>query len=232
MAGAQARSKPYFFVMAVIAWFALILQIVLVFRTTATTGQSVLSSLVNTFSYFTILTNLLVAIVSTAAALRGPNDPKDSSDDAFLTRPSTLSATAAYILIVGITYSLLLRSLWDPTGLQAIADSALHDVTPIAYLLCWLFFIPKGTLHWSQPFHWLLYPVLYVVYCLLRGMATGIYPYHFVDATMLGYPKALINTAAVLFSFWLIGVLLVALDGAIARATARRNPSSSTLTRT
>ncbi|WP_158794636.1 Pr6Pr family membrane protein [Granulicella sp. L60] len=225
MAGAQARSKPYFFVMAVIAWLALILQIALVLKTLETTGQFVLSSLINTFSYFTILTNLLVAIVSTAAALRGPNDPKDSSDDVFLTRPSTLSATAAYILIVGVTYSLLLRSFWDPTGLQAVANSALHDVTPVLYLLCWFFFVPKGTLHWSQPFRWLLYPVLYVIYCLLRGMATGIYPYHFVDATILGYPRALINTAAVLFSFWLVGLLLVALDRAAARAIARRTPN-------
>lgn len=138
-------------VIAGLAWFALTLQTGLVVRTVVAAGQPPVTGIINTFSYFTILTNLLVAIVCTASLLH-------TSEDTLFTRPSNLSAVAVYIFVVGLTYSLLLRSLWNPTGLQAVADTSLHDVTPILYMLFWIFFVAKGTLHWTQPVYWLAYP--------------------------------------------------------------------------
>src|ERR1700754_2163181 len=93
--------------LAVIAWLAVLLQIGLAVRTVTAAGQSPFVGVINTLSYFTILTNLIVAIVSTASALRGAAADTSSS---FLTRTSTMSAVAVYIFIVGLTYSLLLRS--------------------------------------------------------------------------------------------------------------------------
>jgi hypothetical protein len=194
--------------LAVIAWLAVLLQIALAVRTVTAAGQSPLVGVVNTLSYFTILTNLIVAIVSTASALCNASNISDT----FLTRPSTMSAVAVYIFIVGLTYSLLLRSIWDPTGLSLVLDVALHDITPVLYVLFWFFFVPKGTLRWSQPIYWLIYPVLYVVYSLIRGAITGRYPYYFVDVTLLGYPKALVNTVLLLIGFWIIGLIVVAID--------------------
>ena len=40
-------------------------------------------------------------------------------------------AAREYIAIVGITYSLLLRHMWNPQGTQKIADVLLHDVVPV-----------------------------------------------------------------------------------------------------
>lgn len=211
MAPKANLKQTFLILLAVIAWLAVLLQIALAVRTVTAAGQSPLLGVVNTLSYFTILTNLIVAIVSTASALRGVSNPVDTSDT-FLTRPSILSAVAVYIFVVGLTYSLLLRSIWDPTGLSAVLDVSLHDITPILYVLFWFFFVPKGTLRWSHPVYWLIYPVLYVVYCLVCGAVTGRYPYYFVDVTLLGYSKALLNTALMLIGFWIVGLVVVAID--------------------
>jgi hypothetical protein len=222
MADAAKLRKPYLLLIAAIAWCALILQTGLVIKAVMADGQSPLVGIVNTFSYFTVLTNFLVATVCTASLLR-------DRSDIFLTRPSTHSAVAVYIFVVGLIYSLLLRSLWSPTGLNAVADIALHDVVPILYTLYWIFFVRKGTLRWSQPLSWLIYPLLYVVYCLVRGARIGFYPYHFVDPILLGYPKALTNTAFLLIGFWLLGLLAVAIDHIVGRSLLRRHTSQTPL---
>ena len=224
MAGTTNLKRFCLILLAVIAWLAVLLQIALAIRTVTAAGQSPLVGVINTLSYFTILTNLIVAIVSTASALRGASNTSDT----FLTRPSTMSAVTVYIFIVGLTYSLLLRSIWDPTGLSLVLDVALHDITPILYVLFWLFFVPKGTLRWSQPLYWLIYPLLYVLYSLVRGAITGRYPYYFVDVTLLGYPKALLNTVLLLIGFWIVGLIAVAIDRFAGRSHLNRTASHYT----
>jgi hypothetical protein len=224
MAGTTNLKRFCLILLAVIAWLAVLLQIALAIRTVTAAGQSPLVGVINTLSYFTILTNLIVAIVSTASALRGASNTSDT----FLTRPSTMSAVTVYIFIVGLTYSLLLRSIWDPTGLSLVLDVALHDITPILYVLFWLFFVPKGTLRWSQPLYWLIYPLLYVLYSLVRGAITGRYPYYFVDVTLLGYPKALLNTVLLLIGFWIVGLIAVAIDRFAGRSHLNRAASHHT----
>jgi hypothetical protein len=44
------------------------------------------------------------------------------------------SGAAIYIAIVGIVYSFALRHIWDPQGLQKIADMLLHDSLPVLYV--------------------------------------------------------------------------------------------------
>jgi len=157
------KLKQLFLVaMTILGWLALAIQMFLVVRIVTDAGQPPINGVINTLSYFTVLTNLLVAIVVSTSALRGHSDT-------FLTRPSTMSATALYILVVGLIYSLVLKALWEPTGLQRAADVALHDVMPVLYVLYWLLFVPKGTLRWSQPIYWLIYPLVYFAYSLLRG---------------------------------------------------------------
>jgi hypothetical protein len=227
MAPKTNLKQTFLILLALIAWLAVLLQIALAVRTVTAAGQSPFVGVINTLSYFTILTNLIVAIVSTASALRGDSNTPDTPDT-FLTRPSTLSAVAVYIFIVGLTYSLLLRSIWDPTGLSLVLDIALHDITPILYVLFWFFFVPKGTLRWSHPIYWLIYPVVYVLYCLARGAITGRYPYYFVDVTLLGYPKALLNTVLLLIGFWIVSLIAVAIDRFAARSRLNRTASHHT----
>lgn len=204
----------YLVVMAIAAWFAVALQIFLVVRIVTDEGQPAINGVVNALSYFTVLTNLLVAIVVTASVLRG-------NSDTFLTRPSIMSAIAVYIFVVGLMYSLFLRALWEPTGLQLVADVGLHDLMPILYVLYWLLFVPKGTLRWNQPIYWLIYPAMYFTYSLLRGAFTGRYLYPFGDVSALGYPAVLANSAILLVGFLVLGLMLVAIGRLRDRRTRR-----------
>src|SRR3954454_4847542 len=78
--------------------------------------------------FFTILTNLGVAVVATAIALGMKSGVGGQ-------RARLMAATS--IVMVGIVYSVALRALWSPTGLQTIADVTLHDATPLLWLVLW-----------------------------------------------------------------------------------------------
>jgi hypothetical protein len=88
-------------IIAAITWFALLLQLKLSLGTTGTTGFSTVKTITNFFSYFTILSNLLVAI-SLSSALFLPSGILGR----FFTKISVQSAIAVYIFIVGLVYNL------------------------------------------------------------------------------------------------------------------------------
>jgi hypothetical protein len=117
---------------------------------------------VNFLSYFTVLTNLAATLTLTRHAVRGAES----------VRPSIAASVAVFIAIVGLVYSLVLRALWEPTGLRLAADIALHDVMPVLYLMFWLRVVPHGTLRWGEPAQWLLVPLVYCACAIARGLAS------------------------------------------------------------
>jgi hypothetical protein len=185
---------------ALIAWFALILQLYLqiVNRTTG-----VAEALVRFFSYFTILTNLIVAVCFTALLQQ-----KGKAFN-FFSKGGVFTAVTVYILIVGLVYNLVLRSIWDPQGWQLLADNLLHTVTPLLTLLYWILYTPANQLQWKQSAAWLLYPMLYLIYVLIRGSLSNFYPYFFIDVNKLGYAKAFTNALYVTLGFLVVSLVLI-----------------------
>lgn len=184
--------------------FALVLQFQLLVTKAVADGLSLWIGVARYFGYFTILTNILVAIVL-AVPLLLPNRRFSQ----FLSQPSVRTATAAYIFVVGIVYSLVLRNLWAPAGLQLVADRLLHDFSPIAYGISWLLFVPKTSLRVRDLPLWLIYPSIYTGVALVRGAVSSWYPYPFLDVGSLGYPQVLVNIALLFASFLLLGLLLL-----------------------
>jgi hypothetical protein len=208
-------SRVFLFAIAVIAWLAVALQIFLTTEAVMRDGFSALYGIVKALSYFTILTNLLVAVVATSALTA-------RAAENFFTRPSTMSATAVYIAVVGIIYSLLLRALWEPSGLQLAVDVALHDAVPVLYVAYWVLYVPKGSLRWFDALRWLLYPLAYVLYTVVRGELTGDYPYPFANVAQLGYATVLANTALLLVVFFVLGLICVAAGRALVQPMRMR----------
>ena len=206
MANKTPAQQAYLVILAEVAWLAVGLQIWLVMQMHDANGDSVIRAAVHTLSYFTVLTNLVAAVVTTASA--SVSVPRGELDS-FLTRPGTMTAVAVYIFVVGLVYSLFLRSVWDPTGLNKVADAALHDAVPVLYVVYWLIFVPKKNLNWTQPFYWLIYPLAYFLYSLVRGQIIGKYPYWFADPTVLGYPRTFANSALLLIGFLMLGEITV-----------------------
>jgi hypothetical protein len=85
-------------------------------------------------------------------------------------------------------------------------------VTPILVPLFWLAFVRKGALTWRAPFLWMLYPLGYFLYALLRGTLEGRYAYPFMDVLAIGWPQTLINDFLIAAGFVIAGVALVSLD--------------------
>ena len=54
----------------------------------------------------------------------------ESKLGAFFSRPSVRTAIACYIIVVSAVYYAILRKLWNPEGLQYLADTIEHCVAP------------------------------------------------------------------------------------------------------
>ena len=192
---------------ATLGWAGLGIQLYLIFIARLSVEASLLGGLVSFFSYFTVLTNTLVATVLTCAVT-----PRESAARRWFLQPWVSSGVTVSIVVVGLAYSLLMRHLWHPEGWQFIADELLHDVMPLVFLGYWWFCVPKGTLRlWHLPV-WLIYPLVYFAYALLRGNLLGAYAYPFIDVAVLGYPQVFINAGGILAGFVGIGLAVIGLD--------------------
>lgn len=202
--------RIYITIGALLAWFAVILQLYLIIENRV---RTIFDTVIQFFSYFTILTNILVAVCFTMLLLQSASARRN-----FFSRAKVLTAITVYITIVGLVYNLILRKLWNPEGMQLIADELLHSVNPVVFVLFWFIFVPKKALQWKDAFPWLIYPFFYCLYILIRGWISGLYPYPFIDVNDLGYYNVLINTGILFLAFFLISLLFVAIGKMMARA--------------
>ena len=198
------QQSIYMAVLAGAGWFALLLQFYLIVSNAAVNGFPLFGAVIKFFSYFTILTNILVAWSLTACLLK-----PQSTFGKFFSRSSVKAAIADYIIIVGLVYNIILSKLWDPQGLQLVADVLLHQAIPVLYVLYWLVFVPKGYTKWTQIFRWLIYPFIYLLYILVRGGYTGHFPYPFLDVNQLGIERVAQYCGIIMAGFIAVGILLL-----------------------
>jgi hypothetical protein len=181
---------------AVAAWAGLGIQFA------ATFGQngSIAETLWILLRFFTVTTNMLVALLFTAIALRRPVSPR------------MIGGVVLAIMLVGVTYMLLLRGLLDLSGGARLADTLLHKVTPVIVPLWWIAFARKGALRQYDPLLWAVYPALYLPYALARGLAGDIYAYPFINLEKLGWAQVITNCAVIAAGFILVGYALLWMD--------------------
>lgn len=182
---------------AIIGWAGLALQFWLIVR-----AMGLADGLWRFLAFFTLLANLGAAIVATAMATgsRGP-----------LAGPRARLLAATSIALVGLVYSLWLRTTWDPQGLQKLADHALHDAVPLLFVGAWLASLHEQ-LKWRDILWAIVPPMLYAVYALVRGAADGFYAYWFLNPAAQA-PGAMLSSMAVLLAaVAVIAGVLVTID--------------------
>lgn len=194
----KTLTKEFWF--AILSWMTIITQFVLLLEARMT---SLMEAILRFFTFFTILTNILVAIVFTALWLK----PKNIFS--FFTLFNTMSATAVYVFVVGFVYNTVLRFIWEPQGLQRIVDEMLHLIIPIVFITYWMYNIKSNTIQWKSIFNWLMYPMLYLVVILIRGHFADYYPYPFVNVLELGYSKVILNSLLLTLFFGLISSVVI-----------------------
>ncbi|MHB8209187.1 Pr6Pr family membrane protein [Mucilaginibacter sp.] len=210
--------KVFLYIIALMGIIAIILQL---YVTIINRVIPVVATLVKYFSFFTIQVNILV----TACAICMLFSPK-SLWGKFFSRISVISALTVYIIIVSLIYNLVLRQIWNPQGLQKFGDELLHVVMPGLFILFWIFCTSKQNLKWNVGL-WLIYPLIYAAYIIIRGTLTGAYPYPFMDAGNLGYVKVFLNTGGLVIVFLSFSLLLVALGKLLAKTEDNRVNSPS-----
>lgn len=179
-----------------LGWLAVIGQFILII---VNRQAEVLETMIRFFSYFTILTNILVSLYFTSQIF-------NLKTFIFLKNDSALTAITAFILIVGLVYQFVLRFIWSPTGFQMIIDELLHSIIPLYVLVYWFFFVNASNLKPRNLVEWLLYPFIYFIFVMIRGHLSGFYPYPFIDVSKIGYLNVFSN-------FILLSVVIVILMG-------------------
>ena len=199
---------------AALAWTTLILQYTIMVSSGEFGGFA--SSTLTYLGYFTILTNILVALSFSVPFMRA-----ESQWRVFFERQTVRAATALYILVVTIVYYALLAKIHNPVGLSAVLNVGLHFLLPVLYILDWLIFAQKDSMSFKHLPLWTAFPVAYGVFNIIRGALTGFYPYPFLNITELGFGAVFIN---------MLGFMLIyAIGGAIFIMLGRRMKSAQSL---
>lgn len=193
---------------ALVTWFAVIFQLVLIVRgghvLEETAVPPLATRLARFVSYFTILSNLLVALTTTPLALGRQTTSR-------LWRVLRLDALVG-IAVTGLIHWFFLRPLLHLHGADYAADKLLHVVVPLLAVVGWLAFGPRHAVDRSLLLPSLIYPLGWLGLTLLRGGITGWYPYPFLDVGIHGYGTVLVNCVLVAVLLLLLSAGAVALD--------------------
>jgi hypothetical protein len=196
----------------VVGLVALVLQFAITLPASMAAGRGLLGSIVFYFSFFTILTN--IAAVMVHASLISPGG--------YVWFPAFAAArmrtgVAAAITLVFIVYAAVLARLWQPQGLFLLCDVLLHYVTPVLFVLWWLTAGADGTSRWRDISWWMVYPLAYLAYALIRAPFAGEVPYPFLDVAKNGAAGVAVSALAITGVFLALCVLAVLTDHGIAR---------------
>ncbi|TWP37706.1 Pr6Pr family membrane protein [Leekyejoonella antrihumi] len=216
--GLMRFARAWHGLVTAVAAFAIVFQLILVIR-----GSDVLTSaeppgsgerLIRFFSYFTILSNLLV--LYTSATLTA--NPSRSGRVWNVLRLDAITG----IVVTGVVHWFFLRPLLRLSGGPLVADKLLHVVVPVLAVVGWLVFGPRLRIGWGTVLPSLIYPLAWIAYTLLRGAATGWYPYPFVNVRTHGYGVVTVNCIGIAALLLAISVLLLHADRWLVRAGLAR----------
>ncbi len=193
---------------AAVAWSAIVLQLVLVIAGGTVLDQTdppaLGTRLVRFVSYFTILSNLLVALTTTSLALGQDAYPR-------WWRVLRLNAVVC-ITVTGLVHWFLLRPLLHLSGADWVADKLLHVLVPLLAAAGWVAFGPRRRVEAGLLLPSLAFPVGWLVYTLVRGAVVDWYPYPFLDVSLHGWGSALLACAGVAVLLLALSWLAIRLD--------------------
>ena len=211
-------------VMALAIVSAVVAQLVKSVGTAAGLGRDVGVTIVNFFSFFTILSNTAAAVVLLWAAIwywrRGR---KADAEPAALA--VALTCVSTYMVVTGVVYNTLLRHIELPQGSEPIpwSNEVLHLVGPL-FLLVDVFVGPlRRRLPWSAVWVVAGFPILWAIYTMARGPLTVNpasgdpywYPYPFLDPNnaalqpLSGYAGVALYIVAIAAVILGVGALVV-----------------------
>ncbi len=169
------------------------------------------------FLFFTILSNVFAAAIFLEGGRRQLTGAPPLPD---LWR----GAAVVYMTITFIVFAILLSDLQEELQTNIVwVDTVLHRYFPVAVMADWLIEPPHGPLGFRRAaVPWLVPPVAWTVFTLIRGAIDGWYPYPFLNPANGGYGVVALYSVAILALFFVVA-WLVSTVGPALRAR-RRDP--------
>ena len=167
----------------------------------------------NFFSCFTVESNIAAVFVLLALEFRSGTRLERFARNL---RP----AVTLYMTMTGVIYAVLLAPASADVGLTAQwVDVIVHEIGPLVVFADWVLAPPDRRPTLRDVRAWVVFPVVYVVYSLIRGPIAHWYPYPFLDPNLDGGAGKVAITIVVLVPcVVLLAVGLVKL-AAIGRST-------------
>ena len=176
----------------------------------------------NFFTFFTIMSNLLAAAVFFEGGRRQLTGQPPVSD-------MWRGAAVVYMTVTYLVFTVLLRDAQEDLQTNvAWVDSVLHRIMPIAVMLDWIIDPPQQPIGLRRALAWMAFPVVWLVFTMIRGAIDGRYPYPFLDPDEVGgYGAVALYIVAITLVFVLV-IWLAAWIGTVLqrrRAVAGASPA-------
>ena len=191
---------------ALLTWVGLALELYGFIHRAEMQQLGVLHGVATFFNYFTNLSNLLAAI-TISMWVKHASSPH--ADDVEYPDYLDITSVVAYVWLAGIVYNLMLRGFMHANWPATII---LHDLVPLLFLIFWWSCIPRLRFTLKRVLSWLLFPIVYFIYTLIRGAMGGRYPYPFLDVSKFGYAAIVENALGIMVALLVLSMVLVVLN--------------------
>jgi hypothetical protein len=129
------------------------------------------------FSYFTIQSTIIGIVVLFVGGVLALRQPVDS-----VAYTAVRLSVLVYSLVTTGVYNLLLRGIPDEGFISTPwPGEIMHVWIPLVFLLDWLFSPGRPALRWTALRVVVAYPLVWIAFTLVRGAASGWYPYPFLE---------------------------------------------------
>lgn len=172
------------------------------------------------FSYFTITSCLLAGGVLAYSGVAILRNQKETKSDTLIRLTVAVS-----MVIVGVIYNALLAGgAPDPRDIgydwPVLPNLIMHTYMPIVIFLEWLLFNTDFQIKLKSVFWVLLYPLAWLAFTIIRGLAQGWWPYWFLDP-QYGVGTMLTWIGVITAFFVVLSIALLPARQFIAKLTAK-----------
>ncbi|MBI9010526.1 MAG: Pr6Pr family membrane protein [Tenericutes bacterium] len=162
---------------------------------------TMLASGLGIFKYFTILSNLVVTVYFWLLF--------SLKQDKYEKFNKLLGGVTIYITVTGLVFVFILQSGFHQVGLDLLGSILCHYIIPILTVAFLIIYRKDYHFKFKDILVWMIFPLAYIGFVLIRGAFTSNYIYPFLELDSLGAVKFLLNVFALLFFFIALSIILV-----------------------
>lgn len=161
----------------------------------------------NVFSYFTVQSNIIAAVVFTLAAIAILRQKSYGNWFRYLRGGAVL-----YMLVTGVVYALLLQN--NPEANPSLGidwnNFVLHYLCPVFIVVWWLLWPSAKAISPKEALWLLVFPIAWIIFTLIRGaILGGWYPYPFLNPEKVGgWGGVSVYIVGIALTFMLLSQLL------------------------